>query len=137
MKKLFLSLIIILAIAHNSNAQVVINEIMPDPGNYEGQGAEWTELYNTSATPLDVSCWVLTDGDEIVVFPSGTYIPANGYLVVYNGNFFNCTTCNWDPAIANLVDNVGTIGSPDPDGVTSVNVATCGCTNQTGCFSVT
>jgi Lamin Tail Domain/Secretion system C-terminal sorting domain len=137
MKKLILSLIIILAIAHNSNAQVVINEILPDPGNYEGQGAEWTELYNTSATPLDLSCWVLTDGDEIVVFPSGTYIPANGYLVVYNGNFFNCTSCNWDPAIANLVDNVGTLASPDPDGVTSVNVATCGCTNQTGCFSVT
>ncbi len=136
MKKLLL--IFILAIASiATKAQVVINEIMPDPGNYEGQGAEWTELYNTSATPVNLSCWVLTDGDEIVVFPSGTYIPANGYLVVYNGNFFNCTTCNWDPAIANLIDNVGSISSPDPDGVTSVNVAACGCTNQTGCFSVT
>lgn len=137
MKKIILSLIIILAVAYNSNGQVVINEFLPDPGNYEGQGAEWTELYNTSASPINLSCWVLTDGDEIVVFPSGTYIPANGYLVVYNSNFFNCTTCNWDPAIENLVDNVGTIGSPDPDGVTSVNVAACGCTNQTGCFSVT
>jgi hypothetical protein len=136
MKKLLL--IFILAITClATKAQVVINEIMPDPGNYEGQGAEWTELYNTSATPVNLSCWVLTDGDEIVVFPSGTYIPANGYLVVYNGNFFNCTTCNWDPAIANLIDNVGSISSPDPDGVTSVNVAVCGCTNQTGCFSVT
>lgn len=137
MKKFIFYLIIILAIAQNSNAQVVINEIMPDPGNYEGQGGEWTELYNTSASPINLSCWVLTDGDEIVVFPNGTYIPANGYLLVYNGNFFNCTTCNWDPAIANLIDNVGTIASPDPDGVTSVNVAACGCTNQTGCFSVT
>jgi hypothetical protein len=137
MKKKLLPLIIIFFISVCANAQVVINEITPDPGNYDGQGGEWTELYNTSATPLDLSCWVLTDGEEIVVFPSGTYIPANGYLVIYNNNFFNCTTCNWDPAISNLLDNVGSVLSPDPDGVTSVNTATCGCTNQTGCFSVT
>jgi hypothetical protein len=135
MKKLYLVFTLFL-ISCITNAQVVINEITPDPGNYEGQGAEWTELFNTTATPQDLSCWVLTNGDKIVVFPAGTYIPANGYLVLYNNNFFNCTTCNWDPAINNLLDNVGTISSPDPDGVTSINVASCGCTNQAGCFSI-
>jgi hypothetical protein len=136
MKKLTLIFILVISCIV-TEAQVVINEISANPGNYEGQGGEWTELYNTSASPVNLSCYVLTDGDEIVVFPTGTYIPANGYLIVYNNSFFNCATCNWEPAIANLLDNVGTISSPDPDGVTSINVATCGCSNQTGCFSVT
>ncbi|OWY19726.1 hypothetical protein C7N43_26110, partial [Sphingobacteriales bacterium UPWRP_1] len=120
-----------------SLSQVVINEITADPGNYDGQGAEWTELYNAGGSAVDLSCYILTDGEEIVLFPSGTYIPAGGYLLVYNSYFFNCPTCNWDPAISALIDNVGSLASPDPDGTTSVDVATCGCTNQSGCFSVT
>lgn len=110
------------------NAQVFINEITPDPGNYDGQGGEWTELYNSGASQADVSCWVLTDGEEIIVFPSGTVIPAGGYMLIYNSSFFNCPTCNWDPAI---VTNL------TASGVILLDLATCNCTNQTGCFSVT
>ncbi|PSJ73424.1 hypothetical protein C7N43_29155, partial [Sphingobacteriales bacterium UPWRP_1] len=122
-----------------THAQIVINEIAADPGNYDGQGAEWTELYNAGTAAVDISCYVLTDGEEIILFPSGTYLPAGGYLLVYNSNFFSCATCNWDPAISALIDNVGSPASPDPDGTTSVDVATCGCTNQTAasCFAVT
>jgi hypothetical protein len=136
---LFVFFSILLFRAEWARGQVVINEITPDPGNYDGQGGEWAELYNTSASAVDVSCYVLTNGEEIVVLPAGTYIPANGYLLVYNSNFFACPTCNWDSAISALIDNVGTVGSPDPDGTTSIDVATCGCTNQSAssCYAVT
>ena len=138
MKKV-LVLLLVTCIYITSQAQVVINEVCPDPGNYDGQGAEWTELFNTTATAVDLSCWILTDGEEIVVLPAGTYIPANGYLVVYNSNFFNPIngTGNWYNAISNRLDNNGTLTAPDPDGVTSIDLATCGCSNQTGCFAVT
>ena len=131
MKKLYIFLFFACLI-FTANAQVVINEFTPDPGNYDGQGAEWTELYNKSATAADVSCWVLTDGEEIVVFPTGTTIPGNGYLIIYNGNFFNPTnnSGNWYNSFNTFIANNGAT-------VKSINLATCGCTNQTGCFAVT
>ena len=131
MKRILLA-ILALACTGISQAQVVINEITPDPGNYDGQGAEWTELYNKSTTTIDMSCWVLTDGEEIVVFPSGTTIPGNGYLVIYNGNFFNPSnnSGNWYNAFNTYVTNNATT-------VKAINLATCGCTNQLGCFGVT
>ena len=106
------------------NAQVVINEVTPDPGNYDGQGAEWIELYNSGATPADVGCWVLTDGEEVVVIPSGTTIPSHGFLMIYNSDFFNCATCNW----------TGWVPGPN---VLVLDVKTCNCTNQSSCFAVT
>lgn len=61
-------------------AEVVINEIMYDPlpGDDNDQ---YVELHNTSTAPVDLSRWSLEDGTEYT-FPSGTVIPARGYLVV-------------------------------------------------------
>ncbi|MFN0202013.1 MAG: lamin tail domain-containing protein [Bacteroidia bacterium] len=120
-----------LAQCTTSFRDVVINEITPDPGNYDGQGAEWTELYNQTTTAVDVSHWVLTDGEEIIVFPNATTIPANGYLLIYNGNYFSCTSCNWDPSISSLL-STGTGAVP------AIDLATCNCTNQASpAFAVT
>jgi hypothetical protein len=125
-KKILITILVILASFFQSKAQVTINEILADPGNYDGQGGEWTELHNAGASPVDVSCWVLTDGEEIIVMPSGTMVPAGGYLMVMNSNFFNSATANWTGWVAAA-------------NTTVVNLATCGCTNQsaTGCYAVT
>lgn len=61
-------------------AQVVINEIHYDPAD-ETSAEEFIELYNPGTTNLDLSGWALTDAVEYV-FPQGTTIPANEYLVV-------------------------------------------------------
>lgn len=73
-----------------SAVSVRLNEVMtsnkgsvPDDfGNYP----DWVELYNDSDREFDVSGYGLSD-DLIAgakyVFPAGTVIPANGYLVVY------------------------------------------------------
>ena len=69
---------------------VRINEVMtsnkgavPDE---DGDFPDWVELYNTSDTAVDISGFGLTD-DLLVAakwaFPSGTIIPAKGYLVVF------------------------------------------------------
>ena len=60
--------------------QVVINEIHYDPAD-ETSRAEFIELYNPGATPIDLSGWLLTDAVEYT-FPVGTTIAAGAYLVV-------------------------------------------------------
>lgn len=98
-----------------STAQcVLINEVMVNPSdpcdgnstnNCGPNTAEWIELYNSCTTPVDISCFVITDGDFTVTFPSGTNIPANGYFV---------------------------IGSINSGGPVDLNIGTCGCTSGTG-----
>lgn len=86
-----------------SQSQVVINEILFSPQltyenslydvSYPGVVSEWIELYNPSlCDSVDLSCWILgSDETEFItgsynygafVFPSGTMIPPNGFLVV-------------------------------------------------------
>ncbi|MGV3531941.1 MAG: lamin tail domain-containing protein [Chthoniobacteraceae bacterium] len=46
---------------------------------------DWIELKNTSASPVDLSGWTLTDSNTEPAkwtFPSGVSVPAGGYLVV-------------------------------------------------------
>jgi hypothetical protein len=56
--------------------------------NYNADSAynsgDWIELHNYSTTSINLSGWRLSDGNDFhkFVFPTGTVIPANGYLVV-------------------------------------------------------
>ena len=66
----------------SANGSVVINEIMYQPAGFpENPMAEYIELSNTSLFDADISGWQFTKGVSFV-FPSGTVIPPNGYLVV-------------------------------------------------------
>ncbi len=71
-----------------SAGDVVINEMFCDASSYFDM-SEFIELYNTTDSPIDVGGWVLTgvEFDEYCQehhhqFPSGTTIPAHGYLVI-------------------------------------------------------
>lgn len=46
---------------------------------------DWVELHNTGSEAADISGYILSDnvGNDKYVFPAGTTIPSNGYLVVY------------------------------------------------------
>ena len=57
---------------------VVINELMY---NAWADGADWLELHNPGAEPVDLSGWQLVDAVEHT-FPDGTVLAADGYLVV-------------------------------------------------------
>lgn len=59
---------------------VVINEIHYDP-DLKTELIEFVELYNAGTENVDLSGWYFSDGISYV-FPPGTILPANGYLVV-------------------------------------------------------
>lgn len=114
--KYFLLIAGLLFITLQVNAQcVIINEVMINPtgacdGSCNPNTSEWIELYNTCNTPIDLSCYVLTDGDYTVTFPTGTNIAAYGYLV---------------------------IGSPASGGPVDIDIASCGCTAGTNIGTLT
>lgn len=60
---------------------VVINEIMFNPPGDDEEPTEYVELYNPGAADVDLSGWRFADG-IVYVFPTGTVLTANGYLVV-------------------------------------------------------
>jgi hypothetical protein len=65
---------------------VVINEIMYNPPDLNGQNSEYIELKNITGSTVnlyDVNGvpWEFSDGIDYV-FPASTTIPANGYLLV-------------------------------------------------------
>jgi len=87
----------------------VINEILINgPGPNDGQNSpnteEWIELYNTCNVAIDMSCYVLTDGDYGVTIPSGTVLAPGAYY---------------------------TIGSVNAGFVVDLDLATCGCAGGT------
>ena len=61
-------------------ADVVINEIHYDPED-KVQSLEFIELFNSGPDSVDVSGWGFTTGVGFV-FPDGTTIASDGYLVV-------------------------------------------------------
>jgi hypothetical protein len=69
---------------------VVVNELVAsnttgakdEAGDYE----DWIELYNTTASPVNLSGYYLSDAPATPLkwrFPAGTTIPANGYTIVW------------------------------------------------------
>lgn len=61
---------------------VIINEIHYDAQPTAGV-AEYVELYNSSATAIDLAGWSLGRGIDYV-FPAGASLPAGGYVLVAN-----------------------------------------------------
>lgn len=69
---------------------VVINEFMASNtttiADQNGQFDDWIELYNTSNAAVNIGGWILTDNPANLTkwdFPANTFIPANGYLIVW------------------------------------------------------
>ncbi len=80
------------AAANPGGTNIVINEIYPDAAFYY-DGAEFIELYNPTASPIEINGWVLTGteydetcgGEDLWMFPLAPptiSIPAGGYLIV-------------------------------------------------------
>jgi len=72
---------------------VYINEILASNSLYPDQNGnccDWIELHNSSASPVDISNFGLSDNQLNVRYtiPEGTVIDAGGYLVVYCSDIY-------------------------------------------------
>ncbi len=81
-----------LLLSTSAPAQVRVNEFMAAndskvvPNAVAGTFNDWIELYNESASSVDLGGWHLTDNVNNPLkwtFPAGTAIPAGGYRVVF------------------------------------------------------
>ncbi|MBK8955584.1 MAG: CotH kinase family protein [Saprospiraceae bacterium] len=74
----------------SSQGDIVINEFMSSNTksvrDQDGEYDDWIELYNNSASAIDISNWILTDNPanlDKYRFPENTEIPGNGYLIIW------------------------------------------------------
>jgi hypothetical protein len=84
---------VVAALVANANASIVVNEIL---GSTSGSDWEFIELYNTSASPIDISGYEVElwdsdpgsigtpDGQSPYVVPGGSTIPGNGFYLMAN-----------------------------------------------------
>jgi len=95
MKKILFLIFFYNTIVLTSNAQVVINEFSTsNTTNYGGGTDDWLELYNNSASAVNIGGFYLSDkltNPTKWQIPTGVTIPANGYYTfLLSGN--NVTT---------------------------------------------
>jgi beta-lactamase superfamily II metal-dependent hydrolase/uncharacterized protein YcfL len=71
-----------------STGQVLINEFFPSPSS----GPEWVELYNTTASTLNIGYCVIDDvtgGSPAYQIPASTFIPPHGFWTLDRTSHFN------------------------------------------------
>ena len=90
------------------NAQVVINEVLPDPSVSDTQD-EWVELYNSDSESVDVGGYVLkdaSDSHEMIIDGSktngSTIVNPHSWLVVYRRGDSDFSLNNTDEEIIRL-----------------------------------
>ena len=73
-----------------SDCPLVISEASSANRTYapdaNGEYHDYIEIHNTSASPMDISGFMLSDDEDDLAkwtFPEGTVVSANGYLIVY------------------------------------------------------
>ena len=67
---------------------VIINEVL---AHAHDTASDWIELYNTTGSSINIGGWYLSDNDSPLTkyrIPTGTTIPAYGYLVFYENTSF-------------------------------------------------
>ena len=98
----------------SQSGRVVINEYMPWPASACGTTAEFVELLNFGPGPVNIGCYILTDGDFSITIPANTILQP-GEFYVLSGQDINPGPC------ANIDSTI------HPD----LNWTTCNCTSGT------
>lgn len=100
--------------AQSTNAgRVLINEYLPWTNNGCGATAEFIELFNFGPGPVNLSGYIVTDGEYAITIPPNTILPAGKYFVLSGQNTIpiNC-------------------GNDARSVTVNLNWNTCGCTSQ-------
>ena len=72
------------------SGDLILNEVSPDPKigipDQDQEIVDWIELKNNTNEPISLENYYLSDNESKPMtwrFPKGSYIPANGYFLVY------------------------------------------------------
>lgn len=92
---------ILLLLVNTSSAQgrVVINEYLPWPSNGCGATAEFVELMNFGPGPVNIGCYILTDGDYSVTIPANTILQPGQFYVIAGQDIIAAPCANIDSTI--------------------------------------
>jgi len=105
---------LLLPAASNAQGRLVINEFMAWPANSCPISSEFIELKNMGPGPMNIGCYVITDGDFAITIPANTILGPGEFFVLGGQNVINAPC-------ANLTTNV----------TVNLNWSTCGCTSGT------
>jgi hypothetical protein len=98
-----------------SQGRVVINEYMPWTASSCGSPtAEFVELLNFGPGPMNIGCYILTDGDYSITIPANTIIQPGEFYVISGRDVIDYPCANIDSTIH-----------------TQLNWTTCNCTSGT------
>lgn len=108
MKKIISTLLLFGAMLFTAQAQIVITEISYNTPSVD---IEFIELYNNSATNVDLSGWSFSQGITYT-FPAGISIAPAAYLLVAADSmrmqdYFGVVSYPWDPSGNNGLSNSG------------------------------
>ncbi|MEO7924110.1 MAG: lamin tail domain-containing protein [Chitinophagaceae bacterium] len=95
-----------------SQGRVVINEYMPWTPSTCGVAAEFVELLNFGPGPVNIGCYILTDGDYSITIPANTILQPGEFYVISGQDITPGPCANIDSTI-------------HPD----LNWTTCNCTS--------
>lgn len=73
---------LVLKTASFSQGRVVINEYLPWPSNGCGATTEYVELMNFGPGPMNIGCYILTDGDYAITIPANTILQPGAYYTI-------------------------------------------------------
>ncbi|MCP4439015.1 MAG: T9SS type A sorting domain-containing protein [Aureispira sp.] len=80
-----------------ASATLAFNEINYRPLTNNGQNPDAGDMIELIGPPgMDLSCFVLTDGDWTITFPPGSIIPADGLFTIGNDNVHGAGTFDLD-----------------------------------------
>lgn len=105
------------AMAQMPSGRVLINEYLPWPMNSCGTESEMVELYNMGPGPVNIGCYILTDGDFSVTIPQGTVLQPGKFYVISGQSFIPAPCANISTGIqADLNWNIcGCTNAPIPN----------------------
>ncbi len=78
---------------------VVINEYMPWTLNGCGATAEFIELLNFGPGPIDIGCYIVTDGDYSITIPPNIILQPGQFYVLAGQSFIPTPCANIDSNI--------------------------------------
>lgn len=90
MKKIYLLFLLFTCLSFSqSPGDIVITEIMQNPTAISDDFGEWFEVYNTTASSIDLNGWIIRDApgatQNTATITNSVLIPAGGYITLGRG----------------------------------------------------